>query len=110
MRLFVDNLMSHKVAFTYYGYFDTLNFVIHTLNIPFITFSPNTSYGGGSPPGFHRTTVSAGHVQATINRTGHTNHFRLSAGGVWDASSASVVSVSQINIKLGLTKLNVVTI
>jgi len=27
MRLFVDNLMSHKVAFTYYGYFDTLNFV-----------------------------------------------------------------------------------
>jgi len=59
MRLFVDNLMSHKVAFTYYGYFDTLNFVIHTLNIPFITFSPNTSCGGGSPPGFHRTTVSA---------------------------------------------------
>ena len=38
MRLFVDNLMSHKVAFAYYSYFDMLNFVIHTLNIPFITF------------------------------------------------------------------------
>lgn len=108
MRLFVDNLMSHKLAFTYYSYFDTLSLVTHTLNIPFITFSPSISCERGSPPGFHRTTVSAntGYVQATINKTDpHTNHFRLSIGGVWDTSSASVVSASQINIEPGLTKL-----
>ena len=71
MRLFVGNLMSHKVAFTYYSYFDTLSLVTHTLNIPFITFSPSISCERGSPPGFHRTTVSAntGYVQATINKT-----------------------------------------
>lgn len=83
MRLFVDNLMSHKLAFTYYSYFDTLNFVcIHLAN--------------------------TGYVQATINKTDpHTNpnHFRLSIGGVWDTSGASIVSASQINIELGLTKL-----
>ena len=108
MRLFVDNLMSHKVAFTYYSYSSTLSFHIHAPNVSsFMTFHPTPLYGGGSPPGFHRTTVSAntGYVQATINKT-ETTPTTFKRSGNFGKLRRQYCLVSQINI---LTELNVVT-